>query len=257
MKSILLIALLLTVGCSNAIFLTPKQNAIYGAIEKKRCTGISEGPKLTLKEHSRKELAFNCEKKVLIYYYLDVSGVHPGERYDLFLIKQDQFIVSLGEYRVNDDLELVDVSNQYLLKNSLATYGGHMFGEIISYALINKETKVISVLVYAPNPIEARWEDGGYASVTSLGPDMNQFCLRCTGFDPKETIHYTSRCCGEMKEQDYPVEADGTLTIILVPGEGNAEGGVNRITLNRSSGERIIKIPFGSYARDKRYWRNF
>lgn len=257
MRHMIIFVLFMTTGCSSYALRPDERREVLRAIDQERCLGITHGPKVTLEEHSRKIIACNGEKRELISQYLDVSGVCPGECYDLYLISQDDGFISLGEYRVNENLELVEESNQILLKNFVMTLGDYMFGEIVSFAFVNKETKVVSVLVYSPNPIEAKWEDGGYATATSLGPDMCNFCLRCTGFDPQETIHYTSRCCGDVKEVDYPVETDGSLTIILVPNDSDLEGGFNRITLNRPSGERTLKIPFGTYAKDKKYWKNY
>lgn len=88
MKTIVLIALLLTTGCSNAMFLTDEQKAIYRAIEQNRL-GKSEGPKLSLKEHSRKEIVYNGERKALIDYTLEVTGTCPGESYDFYIVRQD------------------------------------------------------------------------------------------------------------------------------------------------------------------------
>jgi hypothetical protein len=252
MKSVILLTLLLLTGCSSSTLLLEDRGQIIEAIEQERNSGITNGPKILLRERGKKEIGSNGIRCERICYRFEDTGTTVGDHYKLYGKRLDPHLEYMGEYCVQENKGLVNLVDGEPLSDLNFFFYGYMKGEVISFAFVNNDSYAISVVTCVPNPIEARWDDGGYASVTALSPDMNKFCLKGVGFVPHETVYFTSKSCGQVHTGEYLVEEDGSFSSILEPNEKNMDGGICHIVLNRSIGEKAMRIPFGCFAKQER-----
>lgn len=237
-------------GCTNP-YQSQNDDRIINAISSARFQQLSEGPKIvyrTLTEQERVERKLNSSHKGEV---LDATGLCPGDQYTLYAVNQAGDILCLGEYIVSNQLQLLTIQDNLPITNHLMDLKGFMKGEIISFALICNNKNLNAGVVVSPNPIETSWTDGATISVTSTSKQMEMFILEGKGFIPNEQVRFISESWDEVMENEYVIESDGLLTIILAPMTKGKDGGLNRISLERlSTGQkRQLVIPYGSFAK--------
>lgn len=177
-------------------------------------------------------------------YRLKVSGSEEGRTYVLLTCHLDKSVTREELCSINGDGYLMtpdDTEEPLLLM-----MGGFAPGEPVDHYVIGRNRQECAAAHLVPRPIQSL-SDAGYALSIELTGDSNRrFCIRASGFDPKESVTLASLVDGEEKTQLTTASKKGEVAVLMLPGSEAEEGGETNLVIKASQGIVSATFPWGA-----------
>lgn len=164
------------------------------------------------------------------------KGLCPGTRYNLFTANMLCEPVLNHSFIAGKDGELVSLVHGDSFSRFIFTIGSNfMNGESINYLLVSEDRQTALTVTIIPNPIEFRWSDGAYYSLTLMDPAGQIFIRNGYGFKPNEKLYSESTSSHEVLKNHFQADAKGSIVGLLLPAVKNKTGGNATFTIKRES----------------------
>ncbi|MBS0637909.1 MAG: hypothetical protein JSS12_10390 [Verrucomicrobia bacterium] len=208
---------------------------INNAIARAQYRDSSQEPRLEAVKISVKEGKSN--------YKLIPYGFNPGDCYTLYRLNASMVKEPYGQYKVNEQGQLLSTKNDENLQDRIVVFGDHMNGECSYLVLVADNKRAVAALCY-PNPIEYTWDDGATFWLELTTGDCCRFAFFGKGFKPNEDVTYISRSYDEVLEGKYPIAPEGKLIGFINPSVIGKTGGTASLTIKRKNSDEVCEIKY-------------